>query len=340
VADSNSDSYVMLHKSEDEDRLSMLTDDILSSILERLGIFTAAKTSVLSTRWKHLPWLLRELTIDVRDFISIPHPIRIETEHMDKAMASLTEAVKSFLSNVRSDISITRLQLKLYLVNNYSDVVGSIISQAIDSGTLKDLDLSIVDEKVAEDCYDEEMLQQAHNVDVFFSSYPSVLLCLTKLTLYNISYAEWDLHHLLFDCCKQLQHLCLMNCDGGGLLELKINAPDSKLSFLDLDFCFGKLEVLCLPRLERLSWDWWLCPNSPNSPLSLDFVPSLKELNLTCGATRAHRGFNLSEVLRHTTSIQSLALDFEGEKVNPTDCRSVISINLEQHYICASLVRF
>ncbi|KAK3125891.1 hypothetical protein QOZ80_7BG0611060 [Eleusine coracana subsp. coracana] len=148
---------------------------------------------------------------------------------MDRAMASLTEAVKSFLATPRSEASITRLQLKLYLVNNYSDIIGPFISQAIDSGTLKDLDLSIVDEKEPDDCYDEEMLQQAR-----------------------------------------------------GLSAWKIHAPDSKLSFLELDFC-------CLGKLE--------------------------ELNLICGATRAHRGFNLSEVLRHTALVHNLTLNFQGEKL-------------------------
>jgi hypothetical protein len=37
-------------------------------------------------------------------------------------------------------------------------------------------------------------------------------------SLYNICFAEWDMHHLQFDCCKQLQYLYLHNCDAGGLL--------------------------------------------------------------------------------------------------------------------------
>ena len=70
----------------------MLTDDVLLSILERVDITTATRTSVLSTRWKHLPWLLRELTIDVREFLSVPPPNPIEVGHVEEAMASLTKA--------------------------------------------------------------------------------------------------------------------------------------------------------------------------------------------------------------------------------------------------------
>lgn len=179
------------------------------SILERVDITTATRTSVLSTRWKHLPWLLRELTIDVREFLSVPPPNPIEVGHMDEAMASLTRAATSFLATPRSEATITRLQLKLYLVNTYSDVIGPPVGQATEIGTLEDLDLAIVDEKEADHCYEEEMRQQARTVDGFFSAYPSVLRCLSKLELYNVCFAEWDLHHLLFDCCKQLQHLSL-----------------------------------------------------------------------------------------------------------------------------------
>uniref|UniRef100_A0A0A9FWF5 F-box domain-containing protein n=1 Tax=Arundo donax TaxID=35708 RepID=A0A0A9FWF5_ARUDO len=138
----------------------MLTDDILLAILARVNITTATRTSLLSTRWKHLPWLLPELSIDIKDFLYAPHLSPVEAEHMEAAMASLTTVSRSFLATPWSEATITRLQLKLYLVNNYSDVIGP-LSEAIDMGTVKDLDLAILDEKEPDDCYDEEMLQQA-----------------------------------------------------------------------------------------------------------------------------------------------------------------------------------
>ncbi|CAD6216849.1 unnamed protein product [Miscanthus lutarioriparius] len=211
-------------KSDDEDRLSMLPDDVLLLILGRVDIATATRISILSTGWKHLPWLLRELTIDVREFLSVPPPNPIEVGHMDEAMVSLTRAAISFLATPRSESTITRLQLKLYLVNTYSDVIGPLRSQATEIGTLEDLDLAIVDEKEPDDCYKEEMRQQARTVDGFLSAYPI-------------------------------------------------------------------------------------------TPLSFDVAPFLKELSLICGATVDHQGFKLSKVLRDTTSIQNLTLNFEGEKL-------------------------
>jgi hypothetical protein len=120
------------------------------------------------------------------------------------------------------------------------------------------------------------------------------------------------MNHFLFDCCKQLRYLYLSNCDTGGLPAWKIHAPDSNVSVLELETCYlGKLEVLHLPKLERLHWDGWMCPNAP---LSFCVVPALKELQLLSGAAFYFKGFNLSEVLRGTM-VRNLTLNFQGEKV-------------------------
>ncbi|KAL6841852.1 hypothetical protein ACP4OV_028364 [Aristida adscensionis] len=299
-------------ESDNKDMLSMLPDDILLSILGRVDVTTAARASILSKRWKHLPWLLRELTMDVKDFLPSPHPNPIEAEHMNKAMASLTKAARSFLVTPRGESTISRLQLKLYLINNYSDAIGPLVSEAIDTGALKDLELGIVDEE-PDDCTDEKMLRQARSVDGFFSAYPSVLHCLTRVALHNVCFAKWDMHHLLFDCCKELRYLFLSNCDAGMLSTWKINAPNSRLCMLDIDFCLlENLEILCLPKLEQLRRKTWYCLSAP---LSLGGVPSLKELELESPARAENRGFKLSEVLGDTTAINNLTLNFNGLKV-------------------------
>lgn len=104
-----------------------------------------------------MPWLLPELTIDVKDFLSVPHPSPIEANHMDGAMASLTKAARSFLAKPQGEsTTITRLHLKLYLINNFSCDIGPLVGDAIDNGLLKDLDFAILDEKDPPDCRDEE----------------------------------------------------------------------------------------------------------------------------------------------------------------------------------------
>lgn len=298
---------------EDEDRLSTLTDDILLSILGRVSSPMAVRTSVLSTRWRHLPWLLPELSINVKDFLSVPCPDPIEENDMEEAMVSLTKATRSFLADRQRESTISSLHLKLYLINTFLCEVGPLVGDAIDSGLLKDFDLAVLDETDPCDCSQKIMLQRANEIDGFFGAYPRVLHCLTRLTLDNLGFEKLDMHHVLFDCCKELKQLSLCHCDTGVWSLFKIDAPNSKLRVLELMKCrFQTLEVACLPKLEKFSWDTWV---SRCVPLAFGFVPSLREVELSCAKTCVQPALKLSELLHGTTCIHTLTLDFQGENL-------------------------
>jgi hypothetical protein len=306
--------YFMLQQLVDQDRLSTLTDDILLCILGRVSLRMVLRTAVLSTRWRHLPWLLPELSIDVKDFLSVPCPNPIEANDMEVAMVSLTKATRSFLADQQRESTISSLHLKLYLINTFLCEVGTFVGDVIDSGILKDFDLTIHDETDPRDCSYNDMLQRAKEIDGFFSAYPSVLHCLTRLSLHNLGFDKLDMHHVLFDSCKQLTHLSLSHCDTGVWSMFKIDAPDSKLRVLELSKCrFQRLEVVCLPNLEKLSWNTWI---SQCVPLTFDFVPSLGELELSSCAICDQSPFKLSEILYGTTCIHTLTVDFQGENVS------------------------
>jgi hypothetical protein len=271
---------------------------------------------VLSKRWRHLPWLLPEVSIDVKDFLSVPRTESIEAKDVEElAMVSLTKATRSFLADQQRECTISSLHLNLYLTNTFFCEIGPLVRDAIDNGLLKELDLTVRDETDPLDHSDEDILQRAQEIDTFFRAYPSVLHCLTKLSVQNAGFDNLDMHHVLFDCCKQLKHLSLCYCDTGNHSVFKIDAPNSKLCVLEIDTCrFERLELVCLPKLEKFICNTWLA--SQHVPVIFGFVPSLGELELSFGATYDRRPFKLSEILHGTTSIHTLTLDFQGENVS------------------------
>jgi hypothetical protein len=147
----------LLQKAEDEDRLSELTDDILLSILAKVDLATAARTSLLSKRWIDLPWLLSELNLHVTDFLPAPCTDPIEAQHMGRAMASLAKASRSFLASRGSKRIIARLSLQVYMTGNRSRDIGLLVSDAIIRETVKELHIAIVDEKAPSECENKDM---------------------------------------------------------------------------------------------------------------------------------------------------------------------------------------
>lgn len=233
---------------------------------------------------------------------------------MHESMVTLTKAARSFFDKPRRESTLTNLQLKLYSINTFSSDIGPPVCDAIDSGLLKDLDLTILDETKPGDCSDVHMLRLADDMDCFFNAYPSVFRCLTRLSLHNVCFFNLDMHHLLFERCAQLKYLRLFHCDAGRGSVWKIDAPDSKLRVLEFDTCcFERVELVCLPKLEKLHWDTW---ESEDAPLSFDSAPSLGELHLANGSELNQNVIKLSELLRGTTGIHTLTLDFIGENVS------------------------
>ena len=102
-------------------------------------------------------------------------------------------------------------------------------------------------------------------------------------------------------CCKRLRHLSLSNCDTGMLSAWKIRAiraPGSHLAVFSLELVHllpGKLEVLHLPKLERLCWDGWICRMAHHMR--------------SCSRVQA------KHVLRGSTALQDLTLSFQGESL-------------------------
>jgi hypothetical protein len=86
------------------------------------------------------------------------------------------------LADQRRESTISSLHLKIYLINTSLSQLGPLVGDAIDSGLLKDLGLVVLDETIPHDCSDDNLLQRAQELHGFFSAYPGVLHCLTRLS--------------------------------------------------------------------------------------------------------------------------------------------------------------
>uniref|UniRef100_A0A453NEI0 F-box domain-containing protein n=1 Tax=Aegilops tauschii subsp. strangulata TaxID=200361 RepID=A0A453NEI0_AEGTS len=94
-------------KQEDngDDRLSNLPEHILLTIIDRLDIREAARTSVLSGRWRHLPAMLSRLVINVWDFLD---PFNCNNDEIVRGSKAVVKVTKSILG--RRDLSRNTIQ--------------------------------------------------------------------------------------------------------------------------------------------------------------------------------------------------------------------------------------
>ncbi|PUZ42300.1 hypothetical protein GQ55_9G572800 [Panicum hallii var. hallii] len=282
---------------EDDDRFSKLPDDILLHILGKTNIMSSIRASFSSTRWRHLPSLLPHIDLSIWDFIH-SNTTLTNNKVVDEAMAAMTKAARiCLLAEPGSEMAMKTASLDLCLTANYLYDIGELVCEATDN-------VKIVMEA--------GMMRHANNLVCFFDALPNLFQCITKLVLYSARFSELEMHQLL-DSCEQLQHLELNSCDTGDLSVLKIDMPNSKISYLRLaSCCFEKIEFLCLPKLSVLYCESW---SSFGTPLYFGYVPCLEDLSLVCSAARYQSGLNLSELLHGSTNIKVLTLDFYGEKI-------------------------
>jgi hypothetical protein len=180
-------------------------------------------------------------------------------------MESLTEVVRSMMATTCRKSIITKLCISLFLTNIYSNEIGDIVSEAVENGMVKDIELISGVERLPFGVPDDEMVKHADGINSFFGNYPKISCCLRSLILYNATFCKSDLHNILANTCTELQYLYLYQCDTGIINPLfKIDAPNSKLNVLEFAYCsWIKVEVACVPKLEQLTvsaLDSGMCP--------------------------------------------------------------------------------
>ncbi|XP_044415329.1 uncharacterized protein [Triticum aestivum] len=287
-----------------DDGLRGLPDDVLLDMLERLvragDVHTAARTCVLSRRWRHMPrYQIPHVCLDVADFYSpadgwCPAALASARRRKDwclpyqrRASEGLVQALWCFLAAPPSVRVIETLRLKMILTK-YEVLrrAGRLIGEAAGTGRIKagaDVELELVMEKEnLEHAPVEDMLGYGARFTQFLRGCPRAFRALTRLAVENLWFKDPGAVTDLVRRCRALEHLSLRCCGFDDPVdEMAVDAPpESRLrTLLCLECDVPGVSVVRAPSLVEFHCGWRMFhANTP--PASFGCTPALKKVTL------------------------------------------------------------
>ncbi|CAN6205058.1 unnamed protein product [Urochloa humidicola] len=326
------------------DRLSDLPDDILLRIVGDLGLRALVRASGLSRRWRNVPGLLPDLTIDVADFYKDDGDI---TNQVSPLMQAYAGAARRLLLLATADGAPTLRSVRLRFLLSEPCILHAIgcavedILAAVAAMERLELDLLTPAELAA--AGGASVQQKAmfrRQFMSFFDAYPVPFGCLTSLALHNLCFGSSDVPRLL-ESCARMQLLSLSHCDFGmmpaaGSVVVEIDAPHSQLAALEIRFCcFRRVELTQAPELRRFHCDTWY---GDNPPVHFGHLPRLRNVTLASNVHRSRTPFALSDCMSAAAAgnLSTLDLDFRDGKIwiRPEDLVKKLSFgNLRDVYL-------
>ncbi|KAF7076371.1 hypothetical protein CFC21_081031 [Triticum aestivum] len=301
-----------LNVGRDEDRISALTDDLLVGILERLDLREAVRASALSSRWRHLPYRLSRLHLEVGHFQGAT-PLEVMDAFTGAAqrLLSLVVPLAEGEGGSAAIIPIKALILSFYMSPPHLSAIGRTVEDAVSYGKTECLEFSISPPRGSNASLLAEFGQQFMS---FSQAYPVAFWWLTRLTLKNLVFGHSDVTELI-NACNKLKHLTLSSCR---LVDqrsaLRIDTPCSGLRRLDcIRFRCERIELISVPELRTV-----LCCSRhyENPPVRFGDVPQLCHVNLGYLAKVSQAPFMLSECLsRSSRNLSKLNLNFFSQTV-------------------------
>ncbi|XBI49430.1 hypothetical protein VPH35_112995 [Triticum aestivum] len=286
-----------------EDRLSKLPNDLLLNILERVDTLDAIRTCILSKQLLKLPTMLSQF------FLSISS-IKYDHDKMPQINRAVAHVTDSILGTRNPEITIRNLKIRFILMDRDSLTIGRSVAHAMSTQKVEAAEFEIITEKAYRNCTPADLLQNAKLFNNFVGACPDAFAGLRRLWLRNMRFGEQDIPNIL-STCKLLESLRLIHCDSG--IHSVLQVEHAQLIELEVDLGrFERVELICLPKLQRVSYNNWC---SSEHPVYFGLVPQLSRLSLTKVGVSSDKILELSQLLADVHSISDLHLDFQSEKI-------------------------
>ena len=193
---------------EEDDWLSNLPDDLLLSIIERLDIADATRTSILSRRWKQIPTLVSKICITAgfTDYRQVRN-----CDDVARANATMLGATRSLLENrSTSPYTIHRMCMQFFLGHS-SIRIGKTIANTVATHKVGFTEITILTEKELDRCSPGYKIAYGRQLKLFINSCPKAFIFLARLKLENLTLGKSDFP-IVFGLCRCLEFLRLDNC--------------------------------------------------------------------------------------------------------------------------------
>nr|CAB3457872.1 unnamed protein product [Digitaria exilis] len=302
------------------DRISDLPDDILLRIVGDLGLPAVVRSSGLSRRWRSVPHLLPDLTIDVADFVP---RCQYDDELIMQAYAGAARRLLAPSAERALTLRSVSLRFLLSSEPHLLHVIGCAVEDMVagEGSNMERLEFDIWTEAeiagggAAASVEHKAMFRR--RLMSFLDACPVAFGWLTTLTLQNLCFAQADVARLLGSCTR-MKELSLSHCSFGiaGCSSIvEIDVPQSWLEVLEIRFCcFRRVELIDAPKLRRFHCDTWY-GNDP--PVQFGHVPRLRNITLACNVHGSNKTFALSNFMSSAAAanLSTLDLDFRDGKI-------------------------
>ncbi|KAJ0669104.1 putative F-box domain, FBD domain, leucine-rich repeat domain superfamily [Helianthus annuus] len=283
-----------------DDRLSMMPEDILSRILSLMPTKFAARTSVLSKRWRYTWTSVTNLDFDYTRYL------RSNEKIIKKFVDGNEENFIKFVDRALKFCRTSHVKLFRLHVSNYHHAIGSSVSNWINSAVrlnVRELDICVIQSELPLSVFTCNTLTslrlELSSCDFGGWEFPSTIYlpCLKTLDIVGCNNPQ-----AIHGCCPVLESLSLeVSCEE----DFVLNIPT--LKWLKVLICRSGYSIvskimLCVPKLEYLFVDGVL-----SSFFEMEDVSSLVGASIACW--HCELDFLLADILNKLRGVQNLSIE-------------------------------